>query len=183
MAGFTAESILATIKGEAGFKNNDREVKLYGVLNLDNSENKLEVGFSKRGNEQRKEYTPIVNLNTDYKVEGNIIVEKKNSLVKYTFNNLRITPPGQKPFSINGDISRDTNKLKGDLTFANADQNGKIKGEIEVAPDNVLFDVTVNSNFHEQANGRVFFNYKRAGTKVSIFRYSSLFFFVTQISC
>jgi hypothetical protein len=165
MAGFTAESILGVIKGEAGFKNDDKEVKLYGNFNIDQNENKLEVGFTKRGNDQRREYTPIVNLNTDYKVDGNIVVETRNSLVKYTFNNLRITPPGQKPFSLSGDITRDTNKVNADLKFAHDNKNGKLKGAVEVSPENVLFDVTVTSNFHEQSNGRVLFSYKRTGGK------------------
>lgn len=165
MAGFEFDSILAKLRGAAGFVNDDQAVKLYGHFDLDKEQHKLELGFAKSGNQQRQEYTPIVNLNVDYKVEGSIVVEKQGAKTSYTFNNVRLVAPNDSPFSLNGNMVRESSKLDCDLTFAKDSKKGNIKGQLEVAPSKLLVDVEALSNFHEMANGRVVFVYNREPTK------------------
>lgn len=52
MVGVALVSPLTTLAAMAGFRNNEKELKLYANLKMPNDDQKLEVGFMKSGNAQ-----------------------------------------------------------------------------------------------------------------------------------
>lgn len=163
-----------TASVEAGLKRNDKEFALYAKALNDGSEYLAQFGFDVKGNEARSEYTPVIILKTPkdgqndvggYKIDGKIIVEKKDGNVKFTFNNVKLTTPANTPYIINGFVSQTGKKVDYDVTFLE-DTGDKRKASMTGAfeyqdKEKFLIDVASYNDFVDQFNGKLKYEYNR----------------------
>lgn len=133
------------------------------------------LGFTKAGNPDHQEFTPILVWNTPtstqdkffgYKVNGKVVVDKRTATAKrYNFNKIEVVGNGD-PVTVDGWVDVDGDKFGNDLKISRGGQNGKIIGNFEFREKFVNFDLGVTSNIHEYANGKFVFNVDHPGNYV-----------------
>ncbi|KAG4078631.1 hypothetical protein HA402_015221 [Bradysia odoriphaga] len=161
-------SPIQTASVEAGINNNDKEVVFYVEAARGSEKYTGKVGFTKAGNPNHQEYTPILVWNTPsstqdkffgYKITGKVVVDKRSDTAKrYTFNKIEVIGDGE-PVTVDGWVDVDGDKFSNDLKISKGSANGKFIGNFEVRKRFVNFDLGMTTNFHEYANGKIAFNF------------------------
>lgn len=161
-------SPIKTASVEAGLTNNDKELVFYVDAADENQKYSGKVGFTKAGNANHQEFTPILMWNTPtethdkffgYKVTGKVVVDKRSETAKrYSFNKIEVIGDGE-PVTVDGWVDVDGDKLSNDLKITKGSSNGKFIGNFEVRKKYVNFDLGMTTNFHEYANGKLAFNF------------------------
>lgn len=160
---------------EAGLNNNDKEVVLYVDADTGNDKYNGKLGFTKAGNPDHQEFTPILVWNTPksqqdkffgYKVNGKVVVDKRTATARrYNFNQIEIVG-NDEPVTVNGWVDVDGDKFGNDLQIGKGKYNGKFLGNFEFRKKFVNFDLGITSNYHELANGKLAFNVDRGDNYV-----------------
>ncbi|CAG9820471.1 unnamed protein product, partial [Phaedon cochleariae] len=144
---------------EARVTDSGKEKSLLLKASHDQEEFHLKVGVAISGTSERAVYNPIL----DYKgpggeqqlpvnVEGQIILEQKGRSKKYNFNNVRLTLPNTKVISINGNIGNDDRDLFSDLTIAEGQLSGTVKGRLHVDELLLKLNAEVTNTFNPMVN-------------------------------
>lgn len=161
---------------EAGLNNNEKELVFY--VDAVNGDEKYtgKLGFTKAGNPDHQEYTPILVWNTPtstqdkffgYKVNGKVVVDKRSETAKrYNFNKIEVVGNGD-PVTVDGWVDVDGAKFGNDLKITRGSNNGKFVGNFEFREKFVNFDLGMTTNLHEFANGKFAFNVDRSDKYVS----------------
>lgn len=160
---------------EAGLNNNDKELVFYVDAQHANDKYSGKLGFTKAGNPDHQEYSPILVWNTPtstqdkffgYKVNGKVVVDKRTETAKrYNFNKIQVIGDGD-PVTVDGWVDVDGAKFGNDLKISQGSHSGKFLGNFEFREKFVNFDLGMTSNFHEYANGKFAFNVDRADNYV-----------------
>lgn len=169
---------------EAGINNNDKELVFYVDAAHGNEKYNGKLGFTKAGNPNHQEYTPILVWNTPsstqdkffgYKVNGKVVVDKRTETAKrYNFNKIEVVGDAE-PVTVDGWVDVDGAKFSNDLQITRGSINGKFVGNFEFRENFVNFDLGMTSNFHEYANGKFAFNVDRADNYVSCKMFSKFY--------
>lgn len=152
---------------EAGLNNNDKEMVFYVDANNGGEKYSGKLGFTKTGNPDHQEFTPILVWNTPkssqdqffgYKVNGKVVVDKRTETARrYNFKQIQLVG-SDTPVTVDGWVDVNGSKFGNDLQITKGSQNGKFLGNFEFREKFVNFDLGMTSNFHEYANGKFVFN-------------------------
>lgn len=178
----------AKIGAEAGFINTPKEISAYAQANNGGDQYLIKLGFNKYGSEPHQEYSPIVIYQTPtrkdnsvfgYRLDGKILLDSsKPPGIRFKFNDIKIIGTNDPdPFKINGWIDFDKEKLSADIQLEKSFRKGTIVGSAAINSEGVNLDVSVKTNFHEMANGKIIYESIRTDDHVSINNFLS---FVTR---
>ena len=143
-----------TIDTALGFKNDQRELKVYFFFRQPGTDLIYELGVNKNGNE----FTPILKLNQDTSyMDGKIVAQTSGDTTTYRIQKVRFNR-GQETFTADGQIAIGGAKINGDVTLASGQKSYNIAGGASFTAGNFLVDVNAKSPTTEMANGKLKYN-------------------------
>lgn len=157
-----------TANAEVGITNDEKELVIYGQANSETAQYLLKLGFQKTGSGARLEYIPLIQYNSPesipYKVSGKIIVDKSQpTKPKYIFEKLTIEPAQKDgtfgPLVINGPLEINPQGFDTALDIKYKAISANIKGRASASKNALDVDLSLLSDFHDYANGRVKINH------------------------
>ncbi|XP_017062686.2 apolipophorins [Drosophila eugracilis] len=123
---------------EAGLKNDNTELVIYGQFEQDKEVKTSKIGLKKQGNE----YKPLIEIQDNngisnsingYRAEGKIVVKEINDKqTRYNFENFQVSNANNVRIIVNGWTDIGQQFLNSELQIASDQQSFLVKGNIEL---------------------------------------------------
>lgn len=164
--------ITAAVEGRVTNNNQEKSISLQ--FQQDQLKYLGKVGVSISGSPSRAVYKPLIEYNgpsqgqVPVQVQGQIIAEQNGNNVKYTFENVQVTGISgrQQPYSIQGNVGRDSGAVFADLTVSDGTQSGSLKGKLQAQQNQLKLNAEVKNTYNPQANFNIKYDYKREQHRV-----------------
>lgn len=137
---------------EAGYRNNNEELVLYGQYESNRVVKKNRIGFMKNGNV----YRPIIEMQgkdeisneiVGLRADGRIVVQQiEQNKVRYNFENLQVVNKKNDRAIANGWIDVGPSYLNCELRMASNDDAYLVKSNLELENKNYLISMFVNDD-------------------------------------